>query len=356
MAVAKNPGSGEEALHELYSAYKDEIKKRDNLPASILERFFRESATDVLDVEYQDEYLDLFLKQPNTPTWILAELANVDLEELTARANTKKDSSPIIETFEHFFEEETSFLTRIAKHPQVSADILENLTQYPNSDLKLAIAENPKTPEELRSSLLHELFLNSKYYIKIQIASNPQTPSVFLEQLANASYQLDGTEELLCELAPDITPNLLKQIQTFIYKGQSPEMILFGLGQFSADSLIGDEWTNLVNSLNELERKTLEYLSNQESPLEWEERYTARTRSSRRRKPSFNDEELAKNYNMLDGLMHLLNTHYNRDRTNQEIVAALLGNPSVPVDLRERIWERYKTIPKDESEYLGLAE
>ncbi|MCJ8279730.1 MAG: hypothetical protein MJK14_07325, partial [Rivularia sp. ALOHA_DT_140] len=307
---------------------------------------------DVLDEEYQEEYLDLLLEQPNTPTWILVELANVDIEAVTAKAIAKQDSSPIVENFEHFFEQETRFLREIAEHPQVSASILQDLTKYPSSQLKLAIAKNPKTPEQLMISLLQELFENSKYYIKIQIANNPKTPVIILEQLANKSYKLDGTEELLQELAPDITSNLLKRIKTFIYKGQSPEMILFGLGQFSADSLVGGEWTNLVNSLNESELKTLEYLSNQESPLNWEARNTVQTRSSRRRKPSFDNEEMTKNYNMLDGLMHLLNTQYNRDRTNQEIVAALLGNPSVPVNLRERLWERYKTTPDDESEYL----
>ena len=50
--------------------------------------------------------------------------------------------------------------------------------------------------------------------------------------------------------------------------------------------------------------------------------------------------------------MHLVSNHYNCDCTNQEIVAGLLGNPSVPINLRERLWERYKTTPNDESEYL----
>ncbi|MGB3650741.1 MAG: hypothetical protein WBA41_05955 [Rivularia sp. (in: cyanobacteria)] len=350
IAVVEHPNTGEEILHRLFSGYKHLIQRRDHLPASILERFFRESAKDVLDEEH--EYRYLLLNQVNIPTWILAELANVDIEELTAKATAKKDSSPILETLEDFFEMETIFLTNIARHPQVSTEILEHLTQYPNSNVQLAIAENPKTPEELRISLLEQLSVNSNVYIKVKIASNPQTPIAVLEQLANKSYKLDGTEELLRELTPDLTPNLLKQIKTFIYKGQSPEMILFGLEQFSADSLVGGEWTNLINYLDESERKTLEYLSNQESPLEWEARFTVETRSERRREPSFSDDELAKNYNMLDGLMHLVNTQYNRDRTNQEILAALLGNPSVPALLRERLWERYKTTPDDESEYL----
>ncbi|AFY57663.1 hypothetical protein Riv7116_5280 [Rivularia sp. PCC 7116] len=159
---------------------------------------------------------------------------------------------------------------------------------------------------------------------------------------------------MLRELAPDITPNLLKQIKTFIYKGQSPEMILFTLQQIQEldKSIFFEEWIALVNSLDELERKTLEYLSKQESPLEWEGRYTVGKRSEGRRKPWSKNKQLTKNYNILDGLMCLLNTQYNRDRINQEVVAALLGNSSVPALLRERLWEQHKKTPDDESEYL----
>ncbi len=222
VAVVEHPNIGEETLHQLFSGYKSEIEKRNDLPVSILERFYREK-------EYKNVYL--FFSNDNTPIWILAELANVDIEALRKEAIAQRDSSPIIETFEHFFEEETSFLTRIAKHAQVSIDILEHLTQYPNSYLKLAIAENPKTPEELKISLLQELSVNLKANIRIKIASNPQTPIVILEQLANASYKLDGIEDLFRLLAPDITANLLKQIQEFIDKNQSPELILFWLNQ-----------------------------------------------------------------------------------------------------------------------------
>ena len=353
LGVGKNPNVGEEALHQLYSGHKNEIKKRDNLQASILERFFQEAAIeDVLDEEY--DYLYFFLKQENTPTWILAELANnVDIEELTAKAIDRQESSPVIEDLETFLGYETDFLTDIAKHPQVSVDILEHLTQYPNSYLKLAIAENPKISEELRISLLQQLSANLKANIRIKIASNLQTPIVILEQLANASYKFDGMEDLFRLLASDITPNLLKQIQEFIDKNQSPELVLFWLNQGIEfrDSVL-EEWTTLVNSLNQSEKQTLEYLANQESLLDWEGRYTARRRSNKRGEFSFSSNELAKNHRILDALMHLANTQYNSDRANQEVVAALLGNPSLPIYLRERLWEQYKINPDNERDYL----
>ena len=344
VAVAEHPNTGEETLHKLFAGYKSEIEKRNDLPRSILERFYR-------DKSYKSSYL--FFSNDNTPTWILAELANIDLEEVRADAIARKDSSPIIKTVEEWVEDGTNFLADIAKHPQASVEMLQYLSQYSNPHIKFAVAENPKAPEELRISLLGQLSINSKANIRIKIASNPQTPIVILEQLANASYKLDGMEDLFRLLAPVITANLLKKIQEFIDKNQSPELILFWLNQGIEfrDSVL-EEWTTLVNSLNQSEKETLEYLANQESPLDWEGRYTARKRSNKRRGFSFSNDELTKNHYILVGLMHLANTQYNRDRINQEVVAALLGNPSLSVYLRERLWEQYKITPDNERDYL----
>jgi len=201
VAVVEHPNVGEETLHKLFASYKSEIEKREDLPRSILERFYWEKL-------YKSSYL--FFSNYNTPAWILADLANIDLEKVRANAIARKDSSPIIKTVEECVEDGTNFLADIAKHPQASVEILQYLSQYSNPHIKFAIAENPKAPEELKISLLQQLSVDSKANIRIKIASNPQTPIIVLEQLANASYKLDGTVELLCGLAPDITPNLLK--------------------------------------------------------------------------------------------------------------------------------------------------
>ena len=69
--IAKNPNATEEILLELFSDNKDLIYKRNNLPASFLDRFFSDTFTeDTAPWEYRDGYL--LLRQPNTPTWILA--------------------------------------------------------------------------------------------------------------------------------------------------------------------------------------------------------------------------------------------------------------------------------------------
>ena len=142
--IAKNPNATEEILLELFSDNKDLIYKRNNLPASFLERFFRETFTeDTAPWEYRDGYL--LLRQPNTPTWILAELADVDLEALRAdRLVNHRDVES--ETLEKWILNAIEYLKDIAKHPQVSEEILIKLAKYPSPEAKVAVAQNDLTP------------------------------------------------------------------------------------------------------------------------------------------------------------------------------------------------------------------
>jgi hypothetical protein len=87
-----------------------EKKRRKNLPASILERFVSQLVTD--KPLWKDSNLRYFLlSQENTPTWILAELANVDLEGLRA----EKQISDNLDITEDFEESGTSDINPIPK-------------------------------------------------------------------------------------------------------------------------------------------------------------------------------------------------------------------------------------------------
>jgi hypothetical protein len=84
-AVVIHPNVTEEILHSLFPTKQGAIRSRPDLPASILERIFNEAAP-AENSFYQmnrGELLNFFLKQPNTPTWILAEAAKIDIEKLT---------------------------------------------------------------------------------------------------------------------------------------------------------------------------------------------------------------------------------------------------------------------------------
>ncbi|NES64809.1 MAG: hypothetical protein F6K24_05890, partial [Okeania sp. SIO2D1] len=134
-AVANHPNVTEEILHKLFPIHKSVLRETDNLPASILELFFGEFATDD-SIWKQRELRNLLLKQPNTPTWILAELTNVDLEAAIY---------------------EIRFLVDVAKHPQVSVEILEQLSDCPHPEILRAICNNPRSPESLRNKIAKSL-------------------------------------------------------------------------------------------------------------------------------------------------------------------------------------------------------
>lgn len=346
-AVAEHANLTEEIMHLLFPSQQSVLERRKNLPTSILERFFNERG---IELQY------FLLNQENTPTWILAELANVDLEVLKAEIISQSKSSPIIRNIEEWIQDETRFLANVAKHPQVPVEILEHLTYYPNPSVQLAIAQNIKTPEELRKTLIRQLADSSYIGIKIELANNPKTPIEILEKLAEVSSSLDMMTDFLRHLAPDITPSLLDKIRKFIDNHQSPELIIFWMQQGKEFFLgILEEWDGLVSSLDESEKTILEYIASQKSSVEWEGKFTATRRSRSRGRDLPNDERLVELYHKLNSLMHLLNMSYNKDRSNEDIIAALLGNPSIPAILRSRLWEQSKKAPDELGRYLQDA-
>ncbi|MGL4882847.1 MAG: hypothetical protein ACRC8K_17575, partial [Waterburya sp.] len=76
--VAKHLKATEEILHSLFNTQQRVIKSRQDLPASIIERVFNESQKDSqipLFLSASGVDIDFFTRQPNTPTWIIAEFA-----------------------------------------------------------------------------------------------------------------------------------------------------------------------------------------------------------------------------------------------------------------------------------------
>ena len=203
-AIAEHLNATEEILLELFSTHRDVIQKRDNLPASVLERFFREATANTLLGEH--EYLYLLLKQSNTPAWILAEFANVDLEALKNQILAYYDFPISSELSEELFEDGTSFLVYVAKHPQVSAEILEMLAKYPIAKVKLAVAQNNKTYEKLKLGLLEELAVHPKENIRLELAKDINTPVHILEKIGRFEfYQTKLLREISKVLASEST-------------------------------------------------------------------------------------------------------------------------------------------------------
>ncbi|MEH1913598.1 variant leucine-rich repeat-containing protein [Nostoc sp.] len=204
-AVAEHPNATEEILHQLFPTQQQLLKKRKNLPATILERFFNELTTNQ-PIWKNKELRYFLLKQPNTPTRFLAELANIDLEALRAEKLEQAGSTPGIS--EKWVQDEIGFLTDVAEHPQISVEILERLAQYPNSHVKLAVAQNSQTPEQLKLRILSELILYAEDNIKVEIAKNPETPVYVLEAIGqNESYRTKLLREIRRVLAFEYAVN-----------------------------------------------------------------------------------------------------------------------------------------------------
>ncbi len=141
---------------------------------------------------WKDSNLRYFLlTQENTPTWVLAELADVDIEELTSEKlaeEQQRGSTPGIH--KTWIRETLQFLVDAAKHPQVSAEILQKISQYPSPEIKLAITQNSNAPEALKLELLEELAIHNDYQIRKKLAEDTNTPTSILKLMVNhESYE-----------------------------------------------------------------------------------------------------------------------------------------------------------------------
>ena len=206
--VVKHPNTGEETLHKLFAGYKDEIAIRENLPASILEQFYREKAIDDKPL-WNHKYVHILVNQPNTPTRILAELADVDLEVLITEKQ-EQTISPIriYTTLDNLIEQAIWLLENIAKHPQVSEDILSRLAEYSNPKVKLAVACNQRTLAEIKDRLWQYLASHSDDKIKAEIAENSTTSPHILEIIGqNEFYSIKLLREIRRVFSTEFTAN-----------------------------------------------------------------------------------------------------------------------------------------------------
>ena len=340
--VAKHPLVTEEILHSLFDTQQQVIQSRENLPTSILERIFNKSPEDPqvpLFLSRSGMNISFFLRQPNTPVWILDKFGNIDLEQLRVYAEQEYPKSPIENQIAGWINDRCSSLIELAKHPKVSREILEQLANFPNQRVKLAVAQNSLMPQTLKEQLLKQLLANADGFIKVQIASNIETPVAILEQLSPKDQSGDCLTQALVKIAPDLTPHLLRKIKEFINRHQAPELILFWLQQGKEFQVsIFNDWDKLLTSLSDKEREALEQIASQKSTEKWQGKFTVQRKGKTSR--SANSSEPQKI--LLQRLMYLLNTPYNSDINKQDVVTALLGNPSTPKNLREQLWQQHQ--------------
>jgi hypothetical protein len=342
-AVAKHPNTPEEVLHQLFTTQQRVLRGRESLPASLLQRFFEARSREI--PLWKNTDLQYFLtRQPNTSGDLLAELANVDLDEVRADLLTAhQPGSP--EILENWVKNKITFLKSIASHPNTTAETLEQLAAYPDEERQLAVAQNLNTPGHLRYQILEQLVDHADDRIKVAIAKDPQTPVTLLEKMAGESAESQRIVAGMRTMAPSASPALLSQITSFCSNQGSIEQILFWLRQEETfRNPILQAWHELTAALEESDRQMLEAVGMQVLPMIGLSGGVPSQDQVWLNEPLGLDGRIPENY-ILYGFLTFMGFAQSSDRGSQAVVAALLGNPNTPSLLRERLWQPLKKAP-----------
>ncbi|MBE9228910.1 hypothetical protein IQ264_26210 [Phormidium sp. LEGE 05292] len=372
--VAEHPNTTEEILHQLFPTQQQLLRERQNLPTSILERFFREAATDQ-PLWKQNKLQYLLFKEPNTPTWILAQLANVDLEEVRADKLANQEDFEVRETIEDWIRDALRFLANIAKHPQVTREILEQISQYPNPNVKLAVAQNSLTPESLKMQLLEELSVNSEEKVKVTVAEDVNTPVPILEAMAkNEFYCTKLLREIRRVLASEYAANAHsfksvadQMMSNLKHRILSPVNITVNVDRWMEiiqrsgvleepliSSLDEDDYHDW--SLDELDEQDyddggqLGNLVEQAIPL-WTEVLAG-----------LSSQDLKRAVRGVFDVLEMIDNELKNNSTARSVAVVLVGNPNTPERLREvlknqliRPSKRLDSYDSDRDLFLALA-
>lgn len=344
-AVVVHDNISETLMLQLWSNQKSFIMGQSQLPVSILSRNFDEKQFDKpLWQNYQ--LRDRLLRHGNTPAWILARLAEHDLAEIRADRQNCRPHSP--EILEKWVLDATDYLAEIAKHPNVSSETLVQLAEHINSKVRLAVARNLKTPQQLRLQLLSELISHPEPRIQVEIASDPNTPVTILQQLAGAFSTVNLAVDTIRQMLPNASESLVNAVRSFITSHESPELISFWLRQDAVfrEPILG-EWRQLLANLDESDRTNFEALCRQMLPaiglsggLPSQDRWLMQYQYP---SPEFDLYGLLLWFGMAGS---------SGNSRNRAVRVALIRNPSTPSALRSQLQAGLTQPPDSMGRYL----
>ncbi|MEL6458650.1 MAG: hypothetical protein AAFQ91_10435 [Cyanobacteria bacterium J06621_15] len=180
-SIAKHPNASEDALVKLLSQHHFCIHQRPNITAKIIAELLK------YEEENSDRYRNLVINNPNSP----------------GNALTQVIDSP-------YYQREN-----IASNPNVLVSTLEKLAQDSSPSVRLAVYQNPKTPETLRNQLLKDFFQFNKNQVLFKddykneltsediwkgAAESKNTTALVLERLASL-VDLDSETSLKKNIA-----------------------------------------------------------------------------------------------------------------------------------------------------------
>ena len=293
-ALAQHPNVSERILLALLPYYREAIAHRTELPLGVIEKL----------IEKPPFYRSL-----------------LDLQNLTAAVLER-----ILDRAGSYY-----YDSSIAEHPQASASLLERLAENGSEYMRLAVAQNPNAPEELRIRLLEELVVDSQENIKRAIARDPKTPVYLLERLApEITYDRMWTqvERYLGETSPSLRQSIEELVAT-----SGPSELIFWLEQ---DEVFREpilrSWERVCQNLS---AEQLRILGASRNLL----------RGLRLQQPP----ELVPLY----GLLALLSKALESEELC--ILQALAGNPSTPVKILETLGQVYPHSKEGNSILTRLA-
>ncbi len=328
--VAIHPHVTEEILHQLFPEHHDCIKKNQNLPASILERYLQ-IADPNQPLWKQYSLRHFFLQQPNTPSEILAQLATLDLEELIA-------TIPDPEILGRSLQDSLRFLVDIVKHPQVSVALLEQLAEYPSDETQLAIAQHPLTPEPLKLRLFSELAMNAGERVKIQVAADPNTPVSILQAMAEQEYlQTKLLREVRRILESNYPVNAISFRTTADLMMSNLKHNILNPAQIEINS---DRWLEVMQTLGIFQQinpdeddiliDDQDEIENAEISNLWRELL-----------PGLSAEQLRQTIAQILDIFVMIGSELRNSQYFRTVAIALIGNPSTPVTSREQLTAQF---------------
>jgi len=287
-ALAKHPNASEEMLLALLPRYS----YRTDLPVSVIEKLIEEPKL------YRS-----ILELPNLTAAIL----------------------------ERILDRHESWGSSIARHPLASASLLERLAENGEAKLRLAVAQSPNVPEELRIRLLEELVAGSDVGVRAEIAGDPQTPVYLLEKLA-PEVTYDRMWTLVERYLGETNPSLRQSIEELVATS-GPSELMFWLEQDEVfrESILRD-WERVRQNLSAEQLRILGVSR-------------GLNRGLRLQQPP----ELLPLY----GLLALLSKTLESEELC--LLQALAGNPSTPANILETLGQVYPHSNEGNSIMTRLA-
>lgn len=117
------------------------------------------------------------------------------------------------------FAQDPAYRWNVARNPSTPADILAELANDEDDDVRGAVAENPNTPADI----LAELANDEEVYVRYIVAANPNTPADTLAELAADKDDEIWNVRTRVAKNPSTPANVLRQLandtNTYVRKG-----------------------------------------------------------------------------------------------------------------------------------------